>query len=42
MYEQDTFMKDLDKAKVWYERGAELGSDTAKDALAKLGTQEDF
>jgi TPR repeat protein len=42
MYEQDTFMHDIDKAKVWYERGVALGSDKAKDALAKLGTQEDF
>jgi hypothetical protein len=42
MYEQDTFMKDMDKAKVWYERGVALGSDKAKDALAKLGTQEDL
>jgi hypothetical protein len=42
MYEQDTFMRDMAKAKVWYERGAALGSDKAKDALAKLGTQQDF
>jgi TPR repeat protein len=42
MYEQDTFMHDVAKAKTWYERGAALGSDKAKDALAKLGTQEDF
>jgi hypothetical protein len=42
MYEQDTFMRDMDKAKTWYQRGADLGSDKAKDALAKLGTQQDF
>ena len=42
MYEQDTFMRDPAKAKTWYERGAALGSDKAKDALAKLGTQQDF
>ena len=42
MYEQDTFMHDLAKAKTWYEKGAALGSDKAKDALAKLGTQQDF
>ncbi len=42
MYEQDTFMRDLAKAKTWYERGVELGSDKAKDALAKLGTPQDF
>ncbi|MDP3738150.1 MAG: hypothetical protein Q8R02_12215 [Hyphomonadaceae bacterium] len=42
MYEQDTFMRDMDKAKTWYQRGADLGSDKAKEALAKLGTQQDF
>jgi hypothetical protein len=42
MYEQDTFMHDTAKAKTWYERGAALGSDKAKDALAKLGTPQDF
>ena len=42
MYEQDTFMRDLAKAKTWYERGAALGSDKAKEALAKLGTPQDF
>lgn len=42
MYEQDTFMRDLEKAKAWYQRGADLGSDKAKDALAKLGTPQDF
>jgi hypothetical protein len=42
MYEQDTFMQDAEKAKAWYERGVALGSDKAKEALAKLGTQEDF
>jgi TPR repeat protein len=42
MYEQDTFMRDMDKAKTWYERGVELGSEKAKDALAKLGTPQDF
>jgi hypothetical protein len=42
MYEQDTFMRDMAKAKIWYEKGVALGSDKAKDALAKLGTQEDF
>jgi hypothetical protein len=42
MYEQDTFMRDMAKAKTWYERGVELGSDKAKDALAKLGTPQEF
>jgi hypothetical protein len=42
MYEQDTFMRDMAKAKTWYERGVELGSDKAKEALARLGTPEDF
>jgi len=42
MYEQDTFMRDMEKAKSWYQRGVDLGSDKAKDALAKLGTQQDF
>ncbi len=42
MYEQDTFMRDMAKAKSWYERGVALGSDKAKDALAKLGSQQDF
>ncbi|HEX5005960.1 MAG TPA: hypothetical protein VFV70_02540 [Hyphomonadaceae bacterium] len=42
MYEQDTFMRDMAKAKTWYERGAALGSDKAKEALAKLGTPQDF
>jgi hypothetical protein len=42
MYEQDTFMRDLAKAKTWYERGAALGSDKAKEALAKLGAPQDF
>jgi hypothetical protein len=42
MYEQDTFMRDLAKAKTWYERGAALGSDKAKEALAKLSTPQDF
>lgn len=42
MYEQDTFMRDMAKARTWYERGVELGSEKAKDALAKLGTPEDF
>jgi TPR repeat protein len=42
MYEQDTFMRDLAKAKTWYERGVELGSDKAKEALTKLGTPQDF
>lgn len=41
MYEQDTFMRDIAKARIWYERGAELGSEKAKDALAKLGTPQD-
>jgi hypothetical protein len=42
MYEQDTFMRDMAKAKTWYERGVELGSEKAKEALAKLGTPQDF
>jgi hypothetical protein len=42
MYEQDIFMRDPEKAKAWYERGAALGSDKAKAALARLGTPEDF
>jgi TPR repeat protein len=40
MYEQDTFMHDTDKAKTWYEKGVALGSDKAKEALAKLGNQD--
>jgi hypothetical protein len=42
MYEQDGLMKNAEKAKQWYQRGADLGSEKAKDALAKFGTQEDF
>jgi hypothetical protein len=42
IYEQDGLMQDLTQAKIWYERGAELGSDKAKDALAKLGAPKDF
>jgi hypothetical protein len=42
MYEQDGLMKNPEKAKQWYQRGADLGSEKAKDALAKFGTQEDF
>ena len=42
MYEQDTFMRDMAKAKTWYERGVALGSDKAKEALAKLGAPQDF
>jgi TPR repeat protein len=40
MYEQDTFMRDMDKAKTWYQRGVDLGSDKAKDALARLGSPQ--
>jgi hypothetical protein len=40
MYEQDTFMHDAEKSKTWYEKGAALGSDKAKEALAKLGNQD--
>ncbi len=40
MYEQDTFMRDPAKAKEWYERGAALGSDKAKEALARLGAPD--
>lgn len=42
MYEQDTFMRDLAKAKSWYGRGVALDSEKAKEALAKLGTPQDF
>ncbi len=42
MYEQDTFMRDIAKAKAWYQRGVELGSDKAKEALEKLNTPQDF
>jgi len=42
MYEQDTFMRDMAKAKEWYARGVELDSDKAKEALARLGTPDDF
>ncbi len=42
IYGQDGLMRDMTQAKVWYERGAALGSDKAKDALAKLGAQQDF
>jgi TPR repeat protein len=41
MYEQDTFMRDLKQAREWYERGVANGSAKAKEALAKLGTQQD-
>jgi hypothetical protein len=40
-YEQDTLMHDMDKAREWYQKGVELGSEKAKDALAKLGTDQD-
>jgi TPR repeat protein len=42
MYEQDTFMRDLAKAKTWYERGVALGSAKAKEELAKLGEQKNY
>lgn len=42
MYEQDTFMHDLAKAKTWYERGVSLGSEKAKEELAKLGEQKNY
>lgn len=42
MYEQDTFMRDMDKAKTWYQRGADLGSEKAKEALANLGTPQEL
>ena len=42
MYEQDTFMRDLAKAKTWYERGVALGSDKAKKELEKLGEEKDY
>ncbi|MEZ6029763.1 MAG: hypothetical protein R3C46_08425 [Hyphomonadaceae bacterium] len=36
MYEQDAYMHDQKKARVWYQRAAEAGSPPAKDALARL------
>jgi TPR repeat protein len=36
MYEQDTFMADKTKAREWYQRAADLGSDKAKEALEKM------
>ena len=41
MYEQDTFMRNLAKAKTWYERGVALGSQKAKQELEKLGEEKD-
>jgi TPR repeat protein len=41
MYEQDGLMRNLEKAKAWYQRGADLGADKAKQALAKLGSGQD-
>jgi TPR repeat protein len=36
MYEQDTFMADKKKARDWYQKGAELGSEDAKNALKRM------
>ena len=36
MYEQDTFMSDKKKAREWYEKGVELGSEDAKNALKRM------
>ncbi len=36
MYEQDTFMSDKKKAREWYQKGVELGSEDAKNALKRM------
>jgi hypothetical protein len=37
MYAEDTFMADKAKAREWYQRAADKGSDKARQALEKLG-----
>lgn len=37
MYAEDTFMADKVKAREWFQRAADKGSDKAKQALEKLG-----
>ena len=37
MYAEDTFMADKAKAREWYQRAADKGSDKAKQALEKMG-----
>jgi TPR repeat protein len=36
MYAQDTFMSDAKKAREWYQRAADAGSDKAKEALKNM------
>ena len=36
MYEQDAYMHDRKKARVWYERASEAGSPVAKEALERM------
>lgn len=36
MYAQDAYMHDQKQAREWYKRGADLGSDKAKDALKQM------
>lgn len=36
MYEQDAYMHDAKKARAWYERASEAGSQGAKDALVRM------
>jgi TPR repeat protein len=36
MYAQDTFMSDAKKAREWYQRAADSGSDKAKEALKNM------
>lgn len=40
MYVQDVYMHDDRKARDWYQRGADLGSAEAKDALGKLDAEK--
>lgn len=37
MYAEDTFMADKTKAREWFQRAADKGSDKAKQALEKMG-----
>ena len=41
MYAQDAYMSDKKKAREWYQRGADKGSDEAKDWLDTLDAESD-
>lgn len=41
MYAQDAYMADKTKAREWYQRGADKGSDEAKEWLGALGAESD-